>query len=231
MNDGGELMMTEQLAVREEKLLEQCEAVISADLKAFIRVGKALATIKAERLYRSEFLSFEDYVATKWDMGVASAKRFLSASEVVDTLTKLLPGTSLLTAPIGAVESQGDYQVKLEKLLPKNEAQARALTQYKDDPEKLKEVWLSALRTAPEGKMTAKHVEKTISLLDGVKKQEQIKRLREAVDKETQFSPQFKAAFNALWAVIQEEVMTKYKTTSKEAIRQHAYGILDVVGH
>ena len=230
----GELVGVELLAVREVKLLAECEQVIQADIKAFMRVGQALATINNERLYRSEFLSFKEYVAAKWDMAEGSAYRFIDANVVVESIRKLLPGTSLLGSPIGEldgdIEKVLEYNDALDKLLPKNEAQARALTKFKDDPDKLLEVWTSALRTAPVGKVTAKHVEKTIHIMGCQEKGEKIKQTREKVNQEKRFSPEFKAAFNALWAEIQKEVISKFSTTSKEAIIQHARGILNILG-
>lgn len=229
----GELITTEELAVREVKLLQQCEEVIQADITAFMRVGAALATIKNERLYRSEFLSFPEYLAAKWDMGLAYADRLVDANKVVDTLKELLPGTSLLTPPIGGVLDEANTQPNLENFLPKNEAQARALTTFKDDPTKLLEVWTTALKSAPPGKLTAKHVEKTINTMDGIAKEEKKKQIRQRLsdDEKTKIqSPAFKETFDAFWAVLNEESKNKFATTSKEAFRQAARGILDVVG-
>lgn len=233
MNDA-ELVVTEQLAMREVQLLAQCEAVIQADIKAFIRVGQALATINNERLYRSEFLSFEEYTATKWDMGRSYAHRLIDANTVNNNLAKLLPDTSLLVSPIGDTETTAeDRQKALESLLPKNEAQARALTKYKDDPAKLLEVWTTAIKTAPPGKCTAKHVENTVERMTMAEQQVKVKRTREVMsldDKEKVQSPEFKAAFNAFWAVLNTETMSRFATTSKEAFRQAARGILQIVG-
>jgi len=47
-------------------------------------------------------------------------------------------------------------------VIPATESQARPLTKIKD-PEKQKEVWSKAVKTATGGKVTAKHVERTVS--------------------------------------------------------------------
>lgn len=229
-NETNELVVEERLAVREVKLLTECEEVIKTDIKAFMRVGAALATIRNERLYRSDFLSFEEYLAAKWDMKKRYAEYLVEANEVVEKLKELLPGTSVLGCTIVHTESGAPSQSNIEDFLPKNEAQARALTQYIENPDKMLQVWTSALRTAPNGKITAKHVEKAADLAATGEKKEKIKQTRDKVDQEKRFTPEFKAAFNALWAEIQKEVLSKYATTSKEAIAQHARGILNIVG-
>ena len=46
--------------------------------------------------------------------------------------------------------------------LPMNESQARPLSKLKDNPEVQREAWQKAVETAPEGKVTAAHVQKVV---------------------------------------------------------------------
>src|SRR5215213_11011932 len=67
------------------------EAVIARGLGTFIEVGKALAYIKAERLYRETHSSFEEYCRDKWEISRNYAHRLVSAAEVC----ALLPNGNL----------------------------------------------------------------------------------------------------------------------------------------
>ena len=49
--------------------------------------------------------------------------------------------------------------------LPANERQARPLTQL--EPELQKEAWTKAVETAPEGRITARHVSKIVKEITG----------------------------------------------------------------
>ncbi len=51
------------------------------------------------------------------------------------------------------------------QILPTNEAQARPLTGLQPDIQR--QVWTQAVATAPEGKVTAAHVERTVAKLHG----------------------------------------------------------------
>jgi hypothetical protein len=121
----------------ERQELDRLEAVIEQGLPTFYAVGAALVTIRNQRLYRTEFRTFEEYCAQKWQIGRASVYRMIDAAELKEVLS-----------PTG------------DAPLPTNENQVRAL---KAAPvEQQAAIWEQAQATAPAGKVTAKHITKIV---------------------------------------------------------------------
>ena len=119
------------------------EAVIEANQRNFYAVGQALKEIRDHRLYRrTGFDSFEDYVKSRWDMGISHSYRLIDAFKVVKHLS-----------PIGEV-------------LPFNEAQARCLTKL--DPSHQREVWQAFL--ASGSKVNARNIARFVSSYMGKKR-------------------------------------------------------------
>lgn len=121
------------LVLSEVQQLAECEAVIERGLHTFVAVGNALLTIRDKRLYRQDFGTFEDYCRDRWGMERAHAYRLIDSAKVVNALS-----------PIGDI-------------LPATESQARPLTAL--PPEVQPIVWQQAVETAPNGKVTAAHVQ------------------------------------------------------------------------
>jgi hypothetical protein len=120
----------------EATALFECEVVIEEGLSNFVEVGNALMKIRDGRLYKGAYKTFEAYCKERWGMSRAFAHRTIEASGVCANLL-----------PIGNV--------------PQSESVARPLASL--PPETQKEVWKEAVETAPEGKVTAKHVEAVAS--------------------------------------------------------------------
>jgi hypothetical protein len=127
-------IMTETLTTTESSRLSDLEVTIERGLSNFIEVGNALLEIRRSRLYRSTNESFEQYCKEKWSMSETHANRLIQAGEfannVKDTPMGVLPQTERVARPLAS--------------LPKDKQQ---------------EVWTQAVETAPNGKVTAKHVE------------------------------------------------------------------------
>jgi hypothetical protein len=122
--------------LREDEMaeLERCEALIETGREVFLRVGRALMTIRDDRLYRDRYGTFENYCREKWELDRSHAYRFIAAAEVMGSLS-----------PIG------------DRLaLPKNEAQTRPLARL--EPERRIEAWKEAITLAGDGEVTARHV-------------------------------------------------------------------------
>jgi len=130
--------MSEVLNIREKLRRKSLEKTIDKNLKAFYRVGVALLKIRDERLYRDQYSSFEEYCQERWGFTRVRAHQLISASIVTES-----------------IEST-DQIIK-----PANEAQVRPL--IKLEPSQQVEAWNAAVETAPEGKVTAKHVSKAVS--------------------------------------------------------------------
>ncbi|SDT87220.1 hypothetical protein SAMN04488548_12432 [Gordonia westfalica] len=94
--------------------LEQQESVIERGLESFIEIGRALAKIRDDRLYRHEYASFEVYCQSRWNLSRKRAYDLMSAATVVDGMEAAL---EMATSPIGDTPA-----------LPANEGQARELT-------------------------------------------------------------------------------------------------------
>ena len=127
---------SEHLSAVEVQTLEHYERIIAQGIKTFVEVGHALVIIRDERLYRESYGTFEDYLRQRWDLSRPYAYQLIDAAQVVD-----------------AVSATAD-------IVPVNEAQARPLTRLA--PEQQAEVWQEAVKTAPAGKVTAKHVQETV---------------------------------------------------------------------
>jgi len=124
------------LSITEEQELAAHEAIIERGLKAFVDVGQALLAIRDARLYRAQFGTFEDYCRDRWGMSRIHAHRLIEAAGVTENLL-----------PMG-------------NILPESERQARPLTQLPPDVQPV--VWQRAVDTAPNGKITAAHVQNIV---------------------------------------------------------------------
>jgi hypothetical protein len=128
--------MTEALTIIERNNLTELEATIEKNLTAFYEVGFALMQIRDNRLYREKHGTFEEYCKSKWGLERRRAYQLIDGYKVSENVNNC---------------SQK----------PTNEAQTRPLTRIKD-PEEQREIYQKAVETAPEGKVTAKHIEETV---------------------------------------------------------------------
>lgn len=127
---------TTYLTDGEKEAFEKCEGIISRGLNSFIEVGIALLSIRDSKLYRESYATFEQYCRERWAFSRTQAYRLMDAAGVINDLS-----------PNGGQ-------------IPANERQARSLM---DAPAELRqELWQTALDTAPNGKVTAAHIEQTI---------------------------------------------------------------------
>jgi hypothetical protein len=125
-----------ELTITENQTLENLEIVIERGLNTFVDVGEALLTIRDERLYRQEYSTFEDYCQTRWNIARRTAYQLIDAAKVVENVRNCA------------------------QILPLNESQARPLTSL--DPETQIKVWQEAVDTAPEGNITARHIQQVV---------------------------------------------------------------------
>lgn len=132
------IQVVEELTGIERSDLEKHEVAIERGLATFTEVGAALMDIHNRRLYRASYSTFEDYCKERWEMTKIHAYRLIGAVRV----TQNLRSNQLVTR------------------FPMTESQVRPLTSL--EPHQQQEVWQQAVATAPEGVVTAKHVEKTI---------------------------------------------------------------------
>ncbi len=181
----------------DKKRLAELEVLIKDNFLAFYQVGCALAEINQKRLYRETHDTFEDYCSALWDIARRTAYQYIEASAVVENVRR---GAQI-------------------ELLPQNERQARALTKL--TPEQQVEAWQKAVETAPEGKITARHVKKTIREIQGKKVEKVVRETKARVDQSQIIDKNFKTAFRAFLDQVEIARNGKYKSTSRLAIIKH----------
>jgi phage N-6-adenine-methyltransferase len=125
--------VTEIVSTEERDELSQHEGIIERGLKTFVDVGGALLAIRDKRLYRQDHGTFEDYCRERWGMERRHAYRLIDAADVVNNVSNWTQN------------------------VPTTESQVRPLTSL--EPDQQVEVWQRAVETAPNGKVTAAHVQ------------------------------------------------------------------------
>jgi hypothetical protein len=126
--------MNEALTVIEHDNLVELENVIQKNLTAFYEVGFALMQIRDNRLYREIYGTFEEYCKEKWGMERRHAYRLIDGYKVSENVSD---------------RTQKEYTL-------------RPLTRIKD-PDEQREVYQRAVEIAPDGKVTARHIEEVVN--------------------------------------------------------------------
>src|SRR6201984_160536 len=134
-------MPNEPLSLDQEIRLQELEESIEEGLKTFIEVGNALLEIRDSKLYRQMHSTFEEYCRERWSMTDRRARQLINSVQVIGNLKT---GTIVP--------------------LPSSESVARPLTGLKPEEQRL--AWEEAVKTAPNGKVTVKHVAKIIENRD-----------------------------------------------------------------
>ena len=121
--------------------LRDCEAAIES---SFVTAGDALREIRDARLYLGEYADFDSYCRDRWDWNRQRAHQMIQAAEIVGSLS------TIVDAPV-----------------PVNEAQARALSSVKDDPEAMRDAMVTATAEAEAAgaKLTAAHIKEAVKAL------------------------------------------------------------------
>ncbi|HXV44073.1 MAG TPA: hypothetical protein VEC96_13480 [Anaerolineae bacterium] len=136
--------MTDYLSTSEAGRLAELEIVIERGLQTFIEVGSALMEIRNSRLYRQMYATFEEYCQERWDLRKSRTYQLMDAAEVVENLKS----STIVELSRGNIP------------LPVNEAQARPLAKLGFEMQR--QAWQKAIETAPQGRITARHVETVV---------------------------------------------------------------------
>ena len=197
------------LTEKEEGLRKQLEEkIFEAVKRSFIEVGELLAEVKDRKLYKSSHLTFAEYSRDVLDLAKQVAYNHLKAFYVVKNLSE------------NADADDGEKVNHGLLLLPQNERQARALVGL--TPEEQRQVWKEAVETAPEGKVTAAHVRKTVRQLKGNRVVETIQKTkREKAPNGDRVSEEFTAAFNVFKDAVQVEILSNWATTDRLTVVRH----------
>lgn len=123
-----------ELAEAERTRLEELEAKIDAGLQTFVDVGLALLEIRDKKLYRRWHGTFEEYCGERWGFTAVRAKQLMDSAVIAKNLE------TIVSRPIA-------------------ESHLRPLKNLQ--PDKQRVIYQDAINTAPNGKVTAAHVEAT----------------------------------------------------------------------
>ncbi len=143
-----EVVELEELTSDEERVRLHLERQVE---RAFYVAGKALASLRSRRLYRSTHKTFEDYCRDRFGFERRHPYRLIEAAGVVDHLTQLSPnGTQTETESRQTEMCPNGLQI-----LPTSERQVRPLTKL--DPDQQRSVWQQAVSSAggklPSGRL------------------------------------------------------------------------------
>jgi len=119
------------LTTTEETRLGELTAIVDRGFATYFEVGTALAEIRESRLYRGGAQTFEEFCEAHWQITSHRANQLMTAVDVVKEIGTVVP-------------------------IPANERQARALSAAPVG--KRAETLQEAIATAPEGKLTAAHI-------------------------------------------------------------------------
>ena len=103
----------------EKKALVNAESSIRNGLKAFFRVGSALAVIRTDRLYRATHTTFDTYASEKWDMTRARVAQLIASWRIHGMLKdagfKVLPSTESQCRPFAKIPENTEYDSIVKK--------------------------------------------------------------------------------------------------------------------
>ena len=132
------LAKTQKAEVLDPKAdLAQHEAIIERGISSFIEVGNALKAIRDGREYKDRYQTFEEYCKERWGWTRQNVNRQIAGA-----------GAALNLEPIGSK-------------IPITERLIRPIVNLELDAQR--KVWKQAIESAPDGKLTAKHVSEIAS--------------------------------------------------------------------
>ena len=79
------------LSPEEQSLFRKCEKHVQEGLAQFIAVGRALLTIRDQRLYRAEYRTFGEYCDVRWQFSERRINQFVEAAQAYDDIAESEP--------------------------------------------------------------------------------------------------------------------------------------------
>lgn len=206
------------LSEREESLLAELEAVIETNMKGFVLVGMSLEQIQAERLYRVQYPTFEEYLLRVWDMARRTAYQLIAAAAVHGNLKDFFE--SAFNEEIILPENVRNCAQtdSIETLLPQNESQARPLAFFPQEEQR--EIWLEVLdkASATGTKITANFIIQVILERQRKATDRKIKQHHERAKKETTLPPLVNTTYQALLQVVQNQNDDDWQAVGKRTM-------------
>ncbi len=199
-SDKGELLTPD-----ERKVLDELELFITDNIKVFFGVGVALIRIRDDKLYRQTHPTFEAYCRDRFDMAARTAYQYICASETVGRIKKC--------AQIARI--------------PANEAQVRPLTRL--EPDAQLQAWQMVVETAPDGKITARHVAGVVANLLGEQLRNKAREQQQATRSSQALPEDIK---DSIWQLIEQVRDARLNHLSKTArmdIKKRIEAILNLL--
>jgi hypothetical protein len=186
----------------EKTNLVELETTITKNLNAFYEIGFALMQIKENRLYREQYTTFEAYCKAKWNFAANYARRLIASSRVVDNIKSVPTGT-----------------------IPQSERTIRPLASL--PPDQQPKAYQKAVETAPDGKVTTRHVEETVRGLKEEKPERKKVDLLKNIRPEPEImGDEFVEAYGAMRKALVNAKGMDWKTTSREVAEKYIYVLL-----
>lgn len=198
-------MMTQAVAITKNTAeLERLEGIIRRNLQSFYEVGRALMEIRDSGLYRDVlgFDTFEAYCRERWDFNSSRARQLIMSVEAIENVKSVTTVT------------------------PNNERQTRPLARL--EPDQQREAWAKAVETAPDGKITAAHVQKIVRGMTEPEKPKVVPKRNAPIMPQEPISPEFKAAFDAMVVEIKNARAMKWRETSQKGAIELMQILLDI---
>lgn len=215
------------LSVREQKLRAELEQQIIGTVgKAFVVIGQALKTIREQRLYRTTHRNFEAYTKDICDMARRTADQYIDAFTVVENV-RHGARINCIGAEMAAENERNCAETVNQTVnteaptlpLPANEAQARVLAKL--TPEEQITAWKAAVMTAPDGKISAAHIRRTVKDLKMAPVRKAVRTARRATaapGRSDRISPAFRAAYDAMFEQVRAEGEEGWKRTDRRLV-------------
>jgi hypothetical protein len=124
------LEVLSSLTSQEEEERNRCEGDVRRHIKSYFEAAFALKCLHDKKLYKSEFLSWEDYVSTKLGLDRTYAHRLMKGADYMENVFR----------PLGDIP------------LPENESQMRPLTIL--PPKEAQRAWREVVKKAKHSKIT-----------------------------------------------------------------------------
>ena len=149
--------------------LAKCERIIEKGLGTFVVMGKALAQIRNERLYRETHPTFEAYCQQRWALTARRARQLTDAAEIVRNLEGSAEDETSDTMGTIVPIVTPDKRVAC-CVLPTSERQVRPLSRlgYRQQ----REVW-----------------QKVVEASQGVPSEQQVEKIRDAMFPQSKSKP------------------------------------------
>ncbi|MCP3941431.1 MAG: hypothetical protein GY710_08115 [Desulfobacteraceae bacterium] len=206
----------------EEKIrFEVCKGIIKKGLNTFLEVGRALAEIKDNRLYREAYpkYTFEKYCKEAWDISRGRAYQQINGFETIALLE------SKMSTIVDISENDPDQQ---QIILPINEAQTRPLTKL--SPNDQVKAWGVVLEQLNDGKkLTAALVSKAAKGVQKKVVKKNIEQTRKKVESTQLVSNLFKKQYQVMLDIISEERNNDWKSMKRTEVVKHLKALINIV--